>query len=41
MQSIVDDLKEESPTIRIAQGTKLNIVVNQDLVLPIYKQKKK
>ena len=41
MQSIVDALKEESPTIRIAQGTKLNIVVNQDLVLPIYKQKKK
>lgn len=41
MQSIVDGLKEEKPTIRIAQGTKLNIVVNQDLVLPIYKQKKK
>lgn len=40
MQDIVDDLKEESPTIRISQGTKLNIVVNQDLVLPIYKNKK-
>ena len=41
MQTMVDDLKEENPTIRIAQGTKLNIVVNQDLVLPIYKQKKR
>ena len=40
MQNMVDDLKEENPTIRIAQGTKLNIIVNQDLVLPIYKQKK-
>lgn len=40
IQSIADNLKEETPTIRISQGTKINIVVNQDLVLPIYKQKK-
>jgi type IV secretory pathway VirB10-like protein len=38
MQSIVDGLKTETPTIRIAQGTKINIVVSQDLSLPIYKQ---
>ncbi|MDR1498849.1 MAG: TrbI/VirB10 family protein [Rickettsiales bacterium] len=41
MQSIVDNLKEEKPTIRIAQGTKINVIVNQDLTLPIYKQKNK
>ena len=38
MQSIVDGLKQETPTIRIAQGTKINIIVNQDMTLPIYKQ---
>ncbi|MDR2077584.1 MAG: hypothetical protein LBP39_01300, partial [Rickettsiales bacterium] len=31
MQTIVDGLKVETPTIRIAQGTRINIVVNQDL----------
>ena len=41
MQDIVDNLKEEKPTIRVAQGTKINIVVNQDLALPIFKQKGK
>lgn len=41
MQSIVDGLKEEKPTIRISQGTKINIVVNQDLTLPIFKSKGK
>ena len=39
MQSMVDGLKAEKPTIRISQGTKINIVVNQDLTLPIFKQK--
>ena len=39
MQSLVDGLKAEKPTIRISQGTKINIVVNQDLTLPIFKQK--
>lgn len=38
MKDLVDNLKEESPTIRIAQGTKIHVVVNQDLTLPIYKQ---
>ena len=38
MQDIVDNLKEETPTIRVAQGTKINIIVNQDMNLPIYKQ---
>ncbi len=38
MQDIVDNLKEESPTIRISQGTKIHVIVNQDLTLPIYKQ---
>ncbi|MDR1425655.1 MAG: hypothetical protein LBI70_01510 [Rickettsiales bacterium] len=38
-QSIVDNMKTETPTIRIAQGTKINVVVNQDLVLPIFKQR--
>lgn len=41
LKSITDNLKEEKPTIRISQGTKINIVVNQDLVLPIFKQKGK
>ncbi|MDR2778227.1 MAG: hypothetical protein LBB13_01860 [Rickettsiales bacterium] len=40
MQTIVDGLKIETPTIRIAQGTRINIVVNQDLSLPIYSQKR-
>jgi type IV secretory pathway VirB10-like protein len=40
LQTIVDGLKIETPTIRIAQGTRINIVVNQDLSLPIYRQKK-
>lgn len=40
MQSIVDNMKQETPTIRIAQGTKINIVVDQDMTLPIYKQSK-
>ncbi|MDR2760429.1 MAG: hypothetical protein LBB09_01105 [Rickettsiales bacterium] len=40
MQNLVDSIKEQTPTIRVAQGTKLNVVVNQDLALPIYKQKK-
>ncbi len=38
MQDIVDNLKEENPTIRISQGTKIHVIVNQDLTLPIYKQ---
>jgi type IV secretory pathway VirB10-like protein len=37
MKGIVDGLKSETPTIRVAQGTKINIVVNQDLALPIFK----
>lgn len=40
MQDIVDNLKEQSPTIRIAQGTRISVIVNQDLTLPIYKQLK-
>lgn len=40
MQSIVDNIKQETPTIRIAQGTKINIIVDQDMTLPIYKQSK-
>lgn len=40
MQSIVDNMKQETPTIRIAQGTKINIIVDQDMTLPIYKQSK-
>ena len=35
-----DKLKVSNPTLRIAQGTKLNVVVNQDLQLPIFKQNK-
>ncbi|MDR3079095.1 MAG: TrbI/VirB10 family protein [Rickettsiales bacterium] len=38
MQTMVDNLKVETPTIRIAQGTRINVVVNQDLVLPIFKK---
>ncbi|MDR1495248.1 MAG: TrbI/VirB10 family protein [Rickettsiales bacterium] len=38
MQTLVDNLKTETPTIRIAQGTRINVVVNQDLVLPIFKK---
>jgi type IV secretion system protein VirB10 len=40
MKSMVDNLKTEKPTIRISQGTKINIVVNKDLSLPIFKQQK-
>ncbi|MDR0571857.1 MAG: TrbI/VirB10 family protein, partial [Rickettsiales bacterium] len=40
MQNIIDSIKEEKPTIRVAQGTRLNVVVNQDMTLPIYKQNK-
>jgi type IV secretion system protein VirB10 len=40
MKDLIDNLKQENPTIRVAQGTKLNVVVNQDMTLPIYKQKK-
>jgi type IV secretion system protein VirB10 len=38
-QSIVDNLKTETPTIRVAQGTRISVVVNQDLSLPIFKQR--
>ncbi len=37
-KDIVDNMKEEKPTIRIAQGTKIIIMVNQDLNLPVYKK---
>lgn len=40
MEDLVDKLKTESPTLRVAQGTRLNVVVNQDLSLPIFKQNK-
>jgi type IV secretory pathway VirB10-like protein len=40
MKDLVDNLKTEKPTIRIPQGTKVNIIVNKDLTLPIFKQKK-
>lgn len=40
MQKIIDSLAVESPTIRVAQGTKINVVVNQDISLPIFKQNK-
>lgn len=39
VSDVVDGLKKEKPTIRIAQGTKIVVVVNQDLNLPIYKKK--
>ena len=39
VSDVVDNLKQEKPTIRIAQGTKIVVVVNQDLNLPIYKKK--
>ena len=38
MKDLVDKLKVSNPTLRIAQGTKLNVVVNQDLQLPIFRQ---
>lgn len=37
IQDITDGMAQEQPTIRIAQGTKIVIMVNQDLTLPIYK----
>ena len=40
MEDIIDEIKEEKPTIRIPQGTKIIIMVNQDLTLPIYKKSK-
>lgn len=39
VEDIIDNMKEEKPTIRIAQGTKVVVVVNQDLTLPIYKKR--
>lgn len=36
-KDIADGMAQEQPTIRIAQGTKIVIMVNQDLTLPIYK----
>lgn len=38
-KDVIDKMKEEKPTVRIAQGTKILIMVNQDLNLPIYKKK--
>lgn len=35
---LVDEVAEQKPTIRIAQGTKIIVMVNQDLTLPIYKK---
>ena len=32
--SIIDDYKEAEPTISIPQGTKLMVLVNQDISLP-------
>lgn len=40
MEDIIDKIKDEKPTIRIPQGTKIIIMVNQDLTLPIYKKSK-
>ena len=40
MKDIIDGIKDEKPTIRIPQGTKIIIMVNQDLTLPIYKKSK-
>ncbi len=40
MEDIIDGIKDEKPTIRIPQGTKIIIMVNQDLTLPIYKKSK-
>ena len=40
MEDVIDGMKEEQPTIRIPQGTKIIIMVNQDLTLPIYKKSK-
>ena len=37
-QKIIDDIQEQKPTIRIPQGTKMLVIVNQDLNLPIYKK---
>jgi type IV secretion system protein VirB10 len=36
---LVDELAQQRPTIRIAQGTKIIVMVNQDLALPLYKSK--
>ncbi len=40
IEDIIDGIKDEKPTIRIPQGTKIIIMVNQDLTLPIYKKSK-
>jgi len=37
---LVDEVAEQKPTIRIAQGTKIIVMVNQDLTLPLYKNRK-
>ena len=37
-QSIVDEISEEKPVIRIPQGEKVMIIVTQDLTLPIFKK---
>jgi len=38
---MVDEIASTKPTMTIAQGTKIKVLVNQDLVLPIYKKDKK
>lgn len=37
-QSIVDDIAEQKPVIRIPQGEKIIIMVTQDVTLPIFKR---
>jgi type IV secretion system protein VirB10 len=39
MKTLTENLRQQNPTIRVAQGTRLNVIVNQDMNLPIYKQK--
>lgn len=38
-KELVDEIAEQQPTVRIPQGTKIIVMVNQDLTLPLYKNR--